>query len=401
MKHKMLGTLTWDTDLEWHVSLFGGKIKNSYKNQDEAVNFIESELLTVIDDYQFEVCYRIENRVLGRRSYVLLKRDEKTKKVLHTSLSRYEYAKTHYFFYSKDRRRKIIDYKNPDFNQLTRHCISTKHRISVIFFSLMALTVAILGTLLGLFMGSMNNDMVKAIESTTNGSANHTAMLIMLGVALGSAASVFAIYIARYARYNKLVRAKSTWHENYSNVDWRKYYKFAKLTRPFATILSIVFTGAIIAFGIIFSQSTMFDALTSVPELKGTMIIYIFSTFSVAAFAYITTYYIIRFRVSLAHISPTLLTEEGEIIYKNWLKGLEVSKDEEAKAFHPVEEHMLYPNAEIINENPKFATLSDKQIKQFRKDVMTYRDLIIIDKFSKHGANKDELAAAKARYQVW
>lgn len=401
MKHKMLGTLTWDTDLEWHVSLFGGRIKNAYKNQEEAVKFIEDELIRVMDDYEFEVCYRIENKVMARRSYVLIERDA-NKKLIHTSLSRYEYAKTHFFFYSKDKRRKIFDYKNPDFNQLTRHCISTRHNIATSFFAAMAITLALLTTLLILFMTVLNNHTLLASESLYPESGTyHTEMMAMLATALGCAIVIFGIYLARYFRYSKLVKSDSVWHESYSNVDWRKYYKFVLITRYFASFFTLVFTATIVTFGILFTKSAMFDSMSLVPQVQAIMIVFVFASLSVAAFAYITTYYIVRFRVSLAHIAPAILTEEGLVTYKSWLKGMDVSKEDEQIAFHPVEEHLLYPNPEIVNENPKFAELTDEQIKQFRKDVKNYHELILIDKFGKHGANKEELAAAKARYQVW
>lgn len=401
MKHRMLGTLTWSKDLEWHVSLFDGKIKNSYKVQDEAVKFIEDELIRVMDDYEFEVCYRIENEVLARRSYVLLKRD-KNKKIIHTSLSRYEYAKTHFFYYSKDKRRKIFDYKNPDFNQLTRHCVSTRHRVTTSFLTIMGITVAFLATLLALFLTVLDNHMVKSIEATSSANGTyHLPMAIMLASGLITSVLLFMLYIFRYLKYTKLVKSNSVWHESYSNVDWRKYYKFIRKTTVVAAILSTLFAGSILTFGILFTNSALFDSMTFVPQVRIIMVIFVFTSLSVTAFGYITTYYIIRFRVSLKSIAPAILTDEGLKNYWAWLKGNDKKLSSEKSSFRQVDDHMLYPNSEVINSNPKFADMTDSQIQQFRKDVDAYMKLIIRDKFSKHGANKDELDFARERYKVW
>lgn len=404
MKHKMLGTLTLQKDTKWHVSLYKGKIEELFPNQDEAVKFIESELVGIMDAYDFEVCYRVENEILHRRSYILIERDN-NKKLIHTSLTRYEYAKTHFFFYSKDKRRKIIDYKNPDFNQLTRHAISSRSMTHNIFFALMSLCTIFMAVLLGLFVTAMENELVKAATAMPNvGSHDYNgAMLGMIVAMFVLVLSLTSIYAARQFKYKSLVKTNSVWHESYSNVDWRKFYTFVKKTRPVVTILTIALFAITLTFGILFSQSTMFDAISlhSAKVIDNMFAIYIATLILLASFGYISTYYIIRFRISLYHIAPVLLTEEGEVTYRNWLKGLEVSKEEEQKAFHPVEEHLIYPNAEIINENPKFAKLEDQQIKQLRKDVKNYQKLIIKDKFGKHPVDPVILTEAKAKYAAW
>lgn len=400
MINKIVGSITRDMADKWHVTIYDGEVKNTFSNHKDAVDFIERELELLSRTYNFNVGYRIIDKIRQRRSFVLMTPRGSREEFDKTAVSWYEYLTSHYFFYSHDRARKIVDYKNPSFQHLTRQCLATSTKVTRLYKTIYLVTMLLLALIMTLFLIGQNNPHVMQAEHYADNSA-HIITTIFLGVSILPVIGMYTILSLKDRKFKKIVRGNSSWHENYETSGWKAYYKYSKSLNKFAIAFSILFIVFFIVFWYFYSISPMFDAFYYVPIVRWTSYIFIIGLVFSGATIAISLIINVRFRVNLYAYAPNMLTRHGFNVYKDWINDKPIADEEMFNLFLPVPDHLIYPNSKFVNDNQHFYTLPTKSIRELNHAIENYYQLIKADKFAKKEITKDMLDVAYEEYVNW
>lgn len=399
MMHRPLGSIHRTKNDKFEVILYNNRTKDVFPTKKEAIKFAEGELTNIVNNYDFSVCYKYVDEIDHKVSYVLLDKLKKNQFEKY-ELTKYEYVKTHFFYFNKDERRKIIDWKNPDFQQMTRHSLSSKRLTHWLWLSASFLAIIFTVILLAMFgnvVNTMERDLDMLYIIKPSGITTGVLMALLI-IGLMLMVVVAGIYIYRMLRYNMLVHSGSKWHEDYSHVDWRHYERVVAYTNWVTLALSIAFGSLIITFAALYAQSPIAEAAPYYSQINAiNYIIFptaIFFGLNMAGSAY----YIYRFHAEIAILKKRLLTKQGQELYDHWLKHNDVSPKDMRNAFHPIDDHAIYPATSYPKENDISDRLSDEEIEVLLHVTKHYENLIIKQRFGKHYVEEHELKAAKEAY---
>lgn len=400
MINKIVGSITRDMSDKWHVTIYEGEVKNTFSNHKDAIDFIENELIILSKQYKFNVGYRIIDKIRRRRSFVLLTPHGTHETFEKNAISWYEYLTSHYFFYSHDKARKIVDYKNPSFQHLTRQCLATSTKVTRMYKSIYVITMILLAMIMTMFLVAQNNVHVLHAEKYVENPSNLIST-IFLGISILPVVGMYTILSMKERRFRKIVRGKSSWHEDYETGGWKAYYNYTNKLNVFSIVLSALFISFFTVFWFFFSHSPMFDAYQYVALVRWTSYIFIIGLVFSGATIAISLIMNVRFRVNLYAYAPNMLTRHGLAVYKKWLKDEKVVDEEMFNLFLPVPDHLIYPDSKYENDNKHFYTLSSKNIKELNSAISNYYELIKNHKFAWKDVPKEKLDEAYEEYANW
>lgn len=398
MMHRQLGVIKRTTEDKYVVMLYKNMTRDEFTSKKEAVTFIERELANIVNDFEFLVCYKFVDEIDNKVSFILMDK-LKQHKFEKFELTKYEYVQTHYFYFSKDQRRKIIDWKNPDFQQLTRHSLSSRRLTQYFWLGISFLTIVFSLVLLIMFGAMVNkHDFKPYYDFGKHANLTPTLLLSLLAVGFVAMVAVFGIYVFRALKFRSLVKTDSRYIEKYTHIDWRHYERIVAYTNWVALGLSALFGSLLIAFAICYSQSPIFEGYQQYDDV---LMVNNFLFPVIVLFGLNVTgsaYYIYRFHVEIAILKKKLLTPEGAKMYDHWLKHNDILPHDMRKAFIHIDDHIVYPDTEYPKENEKSMNLPDHDIRTLQYVVKKYEKLIYKEKLGKKHVDTEKLQAAKNDY---